>query len=128
VGSDPRTVALSYLASFATRDPDRIAAHVAEDFVNEHAAALGSGCEGRDEYRRRLPGFLADFQDLRYDPEDTVVEGDRVVVPYRLTATHDGHAIDLRGIFRLRVAQGLITHRVDYWDALTFLHQTRQTP
>lgn len=123
-GADPRAVALSYVASFATGDPDRIAAHVADDFVNEHAAALGSGCTGRAEYRRRLPQFLADFQGLRYDPEDTIVEGDKVVVPYRMAATHDGHPITLRGIFRLRITNGQITHRVDYWDALTFLHQT----
>ena len=123
-GADPRAVALSYVASFATGDPDRIAAHVSDDFVNEHAAALGSGCTGRAEYRRRLPGFLADFAGLRYDPDDIIVEGTKVVVPYRLTATHDGHPIDLRGVFVLRITDGQITHRTDYWDALTFLHQT----
>lgn len=122
-GGDPRAVASSYVAAFATGDPDRIAAHVADDFVNEHTAALGSGCVGRDEYRRRLPGFLADFEDLRYEPEDVLVEGDRVVVAYRMTARHGGEPIDLRGVFRLRIVDGLITHRVDYWDALTFLKQ-----
>lgn len=121
---DPTAVALAYVASFASGDPDRIAAHVDEGFVNEHTAALGSGCVGRAEYRRRLPQFLADFQGLRYEVEDTVTEADRVVVAYRLTATHQGHPVDLRGIFRLRISDGLITHRVDYWDALTFLHQT----
>lgn len=122
-GGDPRAVASSFVASFASGDPDRIAAHVAADFVNEHTAALGSGCVGRDEYRRRLPGFLADFEDLRYEPEDVVVEGDRVVVAYRMTARHGGEPIDLRGVFRLRIVDGLIAHRVDYWDALTFLKQ-----
>lgn len=124
---DPAAVALSYVAAFASGDPDRIAAHVAADFVNEHTAALGSGCVGRDEYRRRLPGFLADFEGLRYEPEDVVADGDRVVVAYRMTAHHAGKPIDLRGVFRLRITDGHITHRVDYWDALTFLRQAGLT-
>ena len=126
---DPAAVALSYVAAFASGDPDRIAAHVAADFVNEHTAALGSGCVGRDEYRRRLPSFLADFEGLRYEPEDVVVDGDgdRVVVAYRMTARHAGRPIDLRGVFRLRIADGLVAHRVDYWDALTFLRQAGLT-
>lgn len=126
--SRPTEAALAYVASFATQDPDQIASHVTTDFVNEHTAALGSGCAGREEYRRRLPGFLADFEGLRYEPEDVVADGDRVVVAYRMTATHQGHPVDLRGVFRLRidVDAGQVSHRVDYWDALTFLRQTNQ--
>jgi hypothetical protein len=33
---------------------------------------------------------------------------------------------DLRGAFRLTVVDGLVTHRVDYWDALTYLRQAGQ--
>ncbi|MGH9209842.1 MAG: nuclear transport factor 2 family protein [Acidimicrobiales bacterium] len=120
---DAVDVALAYVASFAGRDPDQIASHVTEDFVNEHTAALGSGCVGRAEYRHRLPAFLADFEGLLYEPEDVVAQGDRVVVAYRMTATYHGKPIDLRGVFRLRIARGQVTHRVDYWDALTFLRQ-----
>jgi len=120
-----RDIALTYLASFAGGDPDAIAAHVTDGFVNEHAAALGSGSVGRDEYRRRLPAFLGDFAGLRYEPEDVVVEGDRVVVTYRMTAAHAGGPIDLRGAMWLRVDGDRIAHRVDYWDALTFLRQAR---
>ncbi|MEZ5249352.1 MAG: aldo/keto reductase, partial [Ilumatobacteraceae bacterium] len=53
-GRDPeREVCTSYLASFASGDADRVVAHVTDDFVNEHTAALGSGCEGKAEYARR---------------------------------------------------------------------------
>ena len=48
-----------YLGAFDRRDPDEIAQLVADDFVNEHVAALGEGSRGRDEYRDRLPSFLA---------------------------------------------------------------------
>jgi ketosteroid isomerase-like protein len=119
-------VARSYVESFASGDPDVIAAHVTDDFVNEHTAALGSGCVGRDEYRDRLPGFLATFSGLRYDIEDVVADGDRATVAYTMRATHDSHPIEIRGVMRIEVRDGEVARRVDYWDALTFLKQTGQ--
>jgi steroid delta-isomerase-like uncharacterized protein len=119
-------VARSYVESFASGDPDAVAAHVTDDFVNEHTAALGSGCVGRDEYRSRLPGFLATFSGLRYEVEDVVAEGDRAMVPYTMHATHDGHAVTIRGVMRIEVRDGKVARRVDYWDALTFLKQVGQ--
>jgi steroid delta-isomerase-like uncharacterized protein len=119
-------VARRYVESFASGDPDAVAAHVTDDFVNEHTAALGSGCVGRDEYRNRLPGFLATFSGLRYEIEDVIAEGDRVVVPYTMHAVHDGHPVCIRGVMRFVVRDGLVARRTDYWDALTFLQQVGQ--
>ena len=116
-------VARSYLESFASADPDAIAAIVTDDFVNEHTAALSSGCEGKTEYRRRLPGFLASFADLRYDIEDLVAEGDRAAAAYTMHATYEGHPIVVRGVMRILVRDGLVAHRTDYYDALGFLQQ-----
>jgi steroid delta-isomerase-like uncharacterized protein len=117
-------VARSYLAAFATGDPDLVAAHVSDDFVNDHTSALGSGCVGREEYRRRLPGFLGAFADLRYEPEQVIADGGSVAVAYRMTARSDGHPIDLRGVMVIEVVDNRITQRTDYWDSLTFLRQT----
>jgi ketosteroid isomerase-like protein len=122
----PAAVALSYLDSFTRRDPDEIAGHVSAQFVNGHASALGSGCTGRDEYLRRLPGFLAAFPGLAYHVEQVIADGPSVAVTYRLTATSDGHPIDLRGVMVFEVIDGLITSRTDYWDSLTYLRQTGQ--
>jgi ketosteroid isomerase-like protein len=119
-------VARSYVESFASGDPDTVAAHVTDDFVNEHTAALGSGCVGRDEYRSRLPGFLATFAGLRYEIEDVVADGDRAAVSYTMHATNDGHPVTIRGVMRIAVRDGKVARRVDYWDALTFLKQVGQ--
>ncbi len=117
-------VVRSYLASFAGRDPDAIAAHVSEDFVNEHTAALGEGCVGRSEYRARLRGFLADMHDLRYEIEELVIDGDRCVAAYTMTARWRGERpISVRGVQRLVVSDGTIVARTDYWDAAGFLVQ-----
>lgn len=120
----PRQVAEGYLGSFAGADPDDIASRVTADFVNEHIAAIGRGCVGRDAYRQRLPGFIASFAGLRYDIEDVVVDGERVVVAYTMRARwQDERPIDVRGVQRLVVRDGLVARRVDYWDSLVFLLQ-----
>jgi len=117
----------SYLESFATRHADEIAAFVTDDFVNEHTAALGSGCEGIDEYRRRLPSFIESMPALRYDVEDVIVDGDRVVIPYMLRAHVNDRDIAVRGAMRFDVRDQRIARRVDYWDSLVFQRQAGLT-
>jgi steroid delta-isomerase-like uncharacterized protein len=129
-------IARSYVESFGAGDPEAIAAHVAPDFVNEHANALGSGCNGREEYRTRLPRFLASMPGLRYDVVSVIAghdgaRGDAgvgVAVEYRLIATSDGHPLDIPGVMVITVRDGLITRRTDYWDALTFQRQVAAAP
>jgi predicted ester cyclase len=122
-GVGTAAVARSYLESFATADPDAVAAHVTDDFINEHTAALSSGCEGKTEYRRRLPGFLATFAGLRYDIEEVIAQDDKAAAAYTMHATYEGHDIVVRGVMRIMVRNGLVAHRIDYYDALGFLRQ-----
>lgn len=128
MSADAPEVARAYLESFATGDPDAVAAHVAADFVNDHASALGSGCVGRDEYRRRVPGFFDGFPGLRYEVEAVIGDGPVVAVPYRLIASPPEGAVELRGVMVIEVRDGLVAHRTDYWDSLTYLRQTGQSP
>ena len=113
----------AYLAAFATGDTATVVAHVTDDFVNEHTAALGSGCTGRDEYARRVPGFLASMPGLRYEIEDVVADGERVAVAYTLHAHVNDRDVAVRGVMRFRVEADLIAHRIDYWDSLVFQQQ-----
>jgi len=119
----PADVVRRYLAAFAVGDADGIAALVTDDFVNEHTAALGSGCMGRDEYRKRLPGFLGSMPGLRYEVEDVIADGERVAAAYTLHATVNGRPIAVRGMMRFAVRAGLIAQRTDYWDSLVFQRQ-----
>lgn len=120
--------ARSYLEAFATADPDTIAAHVADDFINEHTAGLGTGCAGKAAYRERLPRFLADMVGLRYEIEDLVVDGDTVAAFYTMTASWQGEVpISIRGVQRIVVRDDLIQHRTDYWDSAVFLAQADPT-
>lgn len=112
-----------YLDAFASGDPDLIAGCVTDDFANEHTSELGTGTSGRVVYRERLPGFLAQFQDLRYQVLDELVDGGRVVVRYLLSAVCDGSAISIPGVMWFETRDGAISRRVDVWDSLTFLRQ-----
>lgn len=123
VGLSPASLCRSYLESFALGDPAAVAAHVTDDFVNEHTAALGSGCVGRTEYLQRLPGFLASMPALRYEVEDVIAADDRVAIAYTLRAVVDDRPIAVRGMMRFDVRDGLIARRVDYWDSLVFQRQ-----
>jgi ketosteroid isomerase-like protein len=117
---------LAYVAALNAGDPDAIAACVTDDFFNEHTSAVGHSLRGRAAYRERLPQFLSEMEGLHYDVEDVIADGARCAVPYTMTARWCGHPFTIRGVFRITVRDGLIAHRVDYWDSLDFLRQTKQ--
>lgn len=119
----PIAVCVGYLEAFVSGDPDAVAAFVTDDFVNEHTAALGSGCVGIDEYRQRLPGFLASMPGLHYVIEDVMADHDRVIAAYTLHTTANDRPIAVRGVMRFVVRDGRIAHRIDYWDSLVFQRQ-----
>ena len=120
---DPIEVATSYLESFAKRDPDLIASHVSENFKNIHTSALGDPCEGRLSYRDRLPVFLEKFKDLTYECEEMIAHDEKVFVSYLMKADVDGSKISIHGVFNLKIINGFIESRIDYFDSLTFLKQ-----
>ncbi len=119
----PSEVCTAYLTAFATADPAAVAALVTDDFVNEHTAALGSGCVGRHEYSQRLANFMASMPKLRYEIEEMVADGDRVCAAYTMHAHVNDRDVAVRGMMRFRVERELIAQRVDYWDSLVFQRQ-----
>jgi ketosteroid isomerase-like protein len=112
-----------YLAALNDHDADGLAASVTADFVNEHTSAGAVSRVGRQPYREAVGAFLAQFQHLHYEVEDTIVDGDRAAVAYTMTAVVDRRPVSIRGIFRFRVRDGLVAHRVDYWDGVQFQRQ-----
>ena len=121
----------AYLDALNRGSADEIAACVTEDFVNEHTAALGQSVTGRSAYRERLVGFLAAFSGLHYQVERLIADGDDVAVAYRMTAQWRETAaatprpFSIRGMFRFEVRDGLVAHRVDYWDSGEFRRQVQ---
>ena len=121
-----REVALSYLRSFSSGEPDQVAAHVTADFDNRQVGVLGSGCQGADAYRERLKEFLSTFRNLNYRIEEVIEEGDKVAVAYVMTFDHGKEPVTIPGVMLMTVRDGLIAERSDYWDGLAYLRQTGQ--
>ncbi len=130
-------IALSYLTALGGHDPAAVTALVSEGFKNQHHAELGGGCDGRDEYANRLPGFFGTFANREYRVVEvtagpalaTADSADgtgriEVVVNYRFGADVEGTRIDIPGVMWISVEDGLVQRRLDCWDSLTFHRQT----
>jgi steroid delta-isomerase-like uncharacterized protein len=119
-------IVTAYVAALNAGSPDLVVRFVTDDFHNEHTSSLGQSVVGKAAYRERLDAFLSSFTHLSYEIEDVIVDGERAAVPYRMHAVVDGRPIVIRGMFRFRVTNGLIAHRVDYWDSSEFVRQTQR--
>lgn len=132
----PRATVRAYLDALNRGDADDIARYVSDGFINEHTSTLGETIVGRDAYHKRVSQFLQSFADLHYETEAMIVDGAQVAVPYRMSAVWRGTSPErgrdkpftIRGMFRFRVEQGHIVHRVDYWDSADFLRQVDDQP
>jgi steroid delta-isomerase-like uncharacterized protein len=91
-----------------------------------------SGMNGVDGLRRFHGALWDAFPDARIDVDDTIVEGDRVALRYRLTGTHrraylgvepTGLTIDVQGMMVVRVGDGRVTEE---WHSPTELSILRQ--
>lgn len=130
----PAAAVRAYLDALNRGSADEVAAFVSEDFVNEHTSTLGESVTGRAAYRQRLGGFLAGFAGLHYEIEQLIADGDNVAVAYRMCAdwrapgAGTARPFAIRGMFRFVVRDGLIVHRVDYWDSADFRRQVQAEP
>ena len=113
----------SYLAAFASGEPEAVAAHVCDDFVNEHVGVLGVGCAGKAAYQSRLAGFLSGFENLHYDPEAVTVGGDQGAARYRMHFSDNSKPVQIRGMMWFELRDHLIAKRIDCWDGLSYFKQ-----
>lgn len=103
---------------------------LAEDFV-EHEDIPGVA-PGRDGVKELFATLKQAFPDLLLRAEDTVAEGDRVVIRFRLTGTHEGEflgiaptgrEVDVTGFDMVRVEGG---KAVEHWGATDMLKLMEQ--
>jgi steroid delta-isomerase-like uncharacterized protein len=117
-------------------DVDGFGDLLAEDFVeHDEAPGLEPSKEGVKQFFRM---YLAGFPDLRMDPQDILVSGDKVVARTRGTGTHEGEfmgmpatgrTVDVELIDIIRFEDDGLAH--EHWgvfDALKMMQQLGAIP
>lgn len=132
--ADPLAVLDAYMAAWNAHDPAKAAAFLAPDVVYLDAS-VGTPQEGRDAARDNvIKAFIDAAPDCHWERLGAaVVEGDRVAFEWRFAGTNTGAWADgtpatgkpfaFQGATVMRLADGLIVHQADYYDALGFYRQ-----
>lgn len=90
---------------------------------------------GIEAFKQVQAQFFSAFPDLRITVEDTVAEGDNVVVRWRASGTHSGDGlgheptdqpISVRGITWLRFQDGKMVEGWDAWNQGALFQQLRE--
>lgn len=79
--------ALKFYEMYNTHDVELLDDLLAPEYVGE---VNGSKIVGLQAAKSVIGAFLTAFPDVRYDVDDTVAEGNKVVVRWRASATHLG--------------------------------------
>ena len=83
-------------------------------------------------YRRQVERFLAGLPDLKFSVDDTISEGDKLVVYWTITGTHRGEflgvpptnkKVSFSGITINQIANGKILESTVIWDGLGLMKQ-----
>ncbi len=117
-------------------DVDRFGELLADDFVeHEETPGLAPTKEGVKEFFRM---YIAAFPNLRFDAEDVLASGDRVVARVRVTGTHQGEfmgmpatgkSVDVQAIDIVRFGDdGLAYEHWGVFDAMAMMQQLGVVP
>jgi len=87
---------------------------------------------GPKAYRRHVERFVTGLPDLKFIVDDTISEGDKMVVAWTITGTHKGEFLGVpptnkkvmfSGITIHQIADGKIVETTVIWDGLGLLKQ-----
>ena len=110
---------------------DLIEKYVAEDFVDSSPGAPADA-KGPAFVRKQAEGTFAIFPNLKFNDEDVIAEGDRVVIRWSSTSTFsgkmgeiagDGRPVRVDGISIMRMKDGKIAESWDIVDRIGMLTQ-----
>ncbi len=112
-------------------DIDGFGDFIADDFVeHEVFPGLNPDKEGTKQLFRMM---IAAFPDLRFDPEDILVSGEKVVVRARVTGTNNGDfmgmpatgtSVDVQAIDILRLGDDGLAH--EHWGVMDMMSMMQQ--
>ena len=95
------------------------------------------GASGPEGMKQHISTHRAVFPDLRFTPEDFVVEGDKVVTRWTVRGTHQGEymgvwptnkTVMVTGMDIHKIVNGKIVEQWSNWDTLGLLQQLGVVP
>ena len=110
---------------------------ISPDFVWHAPAAPPEWVHGPEGVRRAATELRTAYPDLDLTHEDTVAEGDRVMIRWIMRGTHNGplmgipatgKSVTVAGIDVFRIAGGQIVELWQHWDQLGMLQQLGVIP
>jgi steroid delta-isomerase-like uncharacterized protein len=129
-------VARGYFEAMASRDPEAVAGHWADDGVQE-VLPLGV-FRGRQAVVSLFREIVSAVPDVETTMEHMVADNQRAAVEWRLSGHFTGapfqgieptgRRIELRGIDVLEVEGGKLKHRTTYYDGAEFARQVGMLP
>ena len=108
---------------------------VATDYI--HHDVLSPDQQGIDAYKQFVQLYRNAFPDIHFKIEDEIADGDRVVIRWTVTGTHNGDlpglprtgkAISVTGITIARLSDGKFVEAWNNWDALGMMQQLGAVP
>jgi ketosteroid isomerase-like protein len=119
--TDPTTLARSYLRMWNSGDLAAVDAVLAADVVGHRA---GATLHGRETFKERVAALHATYRALRWTEEDILVQGDRSLLRWSFTGTHEnGRTVHVTGMNLFRIADDRI---VELWVETDDLGELRQ--
>jgi steroid delta-isomerase-like uncharacterized protein len=103
--------------------------------ANTHALmepTVSGAAVGPAAYRRQVERFLAGLPDLKFTVDETISEGDKLVVYWTVTGTHRGElfgvaptnkTVNVCGVTMHQIADGKILESTVIWDRLGLMKQ-----
>ncbi len=110
------------------------------DIIDELAApsifvrypAFPQGIQGSQVFKKVIMGFRSAFPDSALDIEDEIAEGDKVVIRWSFSGTHQGNILGIQpsgkkvkwtGVSIYRIKEGKVVEEIGEEDFLSFLKQ-----
>lgn len=123
-------------AALAAKDLEAVAAFWHDDVVEEFIP-VGT-FRGKEEVRGYFEGLFAAVPDFTFTPGPIASDGATVFAAWHATGTFDGapfqgieptgRPVDIRGVDRIELEDGLIRTNTVYYDGMTFAQQIGMLP
>lgn len=109
----------------------------ATNYVHHRSASSPDFGAGPESFRKTMNYYLGAFPDARFNIDDMIAEGDRVVCRWTVQATHrgefegtpaSGKQITVTGTDVMRIVNGKCAESWDNFDALGMMQQIGALP